>query len=854
MGFFGSAGELSKAERGIAPNREMLNRHGCRLCPLDKANIYSPKMLPSGSDNPIVYILGEAPGKTEDDLGEQFVGSSGDLLRPLIPQRYTKLVRWNNAINCRPPNNRDPSPIELECCRSRIVSDIERTKPKAIFGFGGVALQWATGRTGISNWRGRRIPVKIGSHECWFYAFFHPSALLRNRRGSRRDIISEDERATRFDLLRAFADVSTPNGAAPAAHREAQGRANVSCWYGTSRAEIDRLASFLRVAERSPLAGVDYETSHKRPYSKGAKLISAAVSLPDETIAFAYDHPGSKWSEADLKHIRELWVRFLKSDCRKISHGLHFELEWSGVIFGPETIRVGSWEDTMTMAHVVDERVGKKVCFGLGFLTAQYFGLDIKTLSHLNRGNMINEPIDDILPYNGIDAKYHRLLYNELRKRIDADNLTEQYSNMLRRVHSAVCTQIKGFPIDLKVNQEFADKYQAEMDIASRAIAKLPEALEFEKKFGKAFNPGAPKDVGNMLFTVLGVDKEIFKDDPDSTNKKNLAKVNHPITPLIIDYREANKLKSTYCDSFRDNTYPDGLIHQELQTLFVTTSRASSDSPNMKNLPKRDEDGKLVRKQFRAPPGYLIVTGDYAQIQVRNVAMESRDPVLTKYIWDNHDMHGEWAEKIAYAVPRVVGGKENIKDKDVMKAFRNTCKSAWTFCLLFGGQLYTAANYLNVEEKEIAHLYDEFWHIFSGVHKWHLDTIKMYEEVGYVENLSGMRRRAPVARNQLINAPIQADEAVMVWDAFNRLTALEDPSVQPINEIYDDLTFLVPEDHLEEKLEIITAELTRVTYQWVNVPTVVELSVGESLYDLTEVAKASSLDWHRVPARPNYSY
>ena len=170
----------SSSQTGVTPkNRpsdELLHKLSCRACPLNKAeHIQSPKMPPSGSQNPLIYFLAEAPGEIEDEENKQLVGPSGDLLWPLIPPKIKVKSRRNNVLNCRPQNNRNPEDVEIECCRPRIVEDIEKTKPAVIFGLGAVPLAWANMPGGIKLWRGRRFPIKVGSHTCWYYPMRHPA-------------------------------------------------------------------------------------------------------------------------------------------------------------------------------------------------------------------------------------------------------------------------------------------------------------------------------------------------------------------------------------------------------------------------------------------------------------------------------------------------------------------------------------------------------------------------------------------------------------------------------------------------------------------------------------------------------
>lgn len=861
MGFFGSE-SVNKSSNLRSTSTALLNRNGCKLCPLDREPLYHPKMNATGSLTPIVYMLGEAPGVEEDQIGEQFVGASGRLLRPLLPKEYENKVRWNNVLNCHPKNNKDPEPVEIECCRGRIVSDIEQTKPKVIFGFGNFALSWCLNQTGISKWRGRRIPVKIGSHCTWFYPFYHPAALARYRKGRNRDIISEDERATQFDLKRAFAEV--PNLKSPQVHSKDRAREGIDCRWGSSPKDLAAVLGFLDRACKAPYAGVDYETNVLRPYAADACILSASVSLSEqETMAFALRHPGARWSRSDLQKIKEAWCQFLQSPCRKLSHGLHFELEWTGVTFGREMVRASPWEDSVSQAATLDERTGqsKPGCFGLGFLSLQLFGLDIKQLSHLDRKNMINEPIEEILPYNGMDSKYHLLVWEELDDRLYNEGLMDQYLNRLRRVPTAVLTQMKGVPIDIEENKRLSKEYGRRLQEIETKIQALPEVATYYKYKRKPFEPSKNVEVMYVLKEIIKVNPELLADaknyeddEAETTSKDNLKKIGHPFADLIIDFRNVAKMKSTYIDSIDKYLWADKQIHQQLETNYVETTRSSSNNPNTQNYPSRDAEDKHLRGQVRARFGEVFVAADSGQIQFRNIAMESKDPVLCRYIWEGHDVHMEWAEKIAYAYPSAIGGKPFIKDPDVMKKFRHAVKNQFVFPSCFGAKRSSVAGYLGIPEEYIKDVHEEWWDTFQGVLKWQEDLIKFYHEYGYVESLSGHRRRAPISINKLINAPIQADEADIIFDAFNRLSEMNEEEYQPILEIHDDLSNIIKVENKDKYVERVVFEMTKISFGWVNTPLTVEISTGPAWDQLTKPTTYDSISVHGLPHRPNYSY
>src|SRR5216684_7939641 len=271
-------------------------------------------MEPTGSNKPLVLMLAEAPGKVEDEKNEQMVGDSGKFLRPLIPNYFRDKVAWDNIIRCRPPKNRDPEKIEVECCRPRHISYIEQIKPKAIFGFGNVPLEWVINQTGISKWRGRRIPVKIGNHECWYYPMFHPSFLIRNgdnnTKSTNQDKIN-NKVAFEFDLKRAFGEVYKDNLPSPIIHTTKETKDDIVCITGKEPNALKTVLNFLKFASQKEYSGLDYETQNLRPYLEDSRILTIAVSTLEQTLAFGLNHPQVGWSKREKEVLNEAYVDYL---------------------------------------------------------------------------------------------------------------------------------------------------------------------------------------------------------------------------------------------------------------------------------------------------------------------------------------------------------------------------------------------------------------------------------------------------------------------------------------------------------------------------------------------------------------
>lgn len=839
-------------------NVRILHQMGCRACPLAKAPHTFADMPATGAAHPLVYILGEAPGAEEIKAREQFVGASGKLLRARIPKAFRDKLRFNNVVRSHPYKNVDPDEQSIECCRPSIIRDIEQSKPKAIFGFGNVPLNWVSGFSGVTLWRGRRMPVKIGNHVCWYYPMLHPAFVLRLRRGDRDDpthIGSEEERMFAIDLKRAFEDIdSLPK---PVVHtpRDVWKDIETITTYGAEG--LRRIDEWLDWAVARPETGVDYETDRLRPYAPDARVLSAAVATGARGFSFPIDHPEAEWSEAEKVKVRDKWRGFLREAKRRWVHNLAFELEWTGVYFGKEFIRIGDWQDTAVQAAILDERRGKQKPgpFSLEFLVQQRFGFNLKKLTNLDRKNLADADINIVLRYNGGDARYHYLLGREQTVDIEADGLEEAYDLGLRRVPCVVLTQMKGIPVDQSVVKRLSKKYEKRIKDVTAEITALPVIQKFERIKGTAFKPLSNPDVLYVLKDLLKreevsiVDK-YTKKPKYSADEKVLVQIDHPLSQLLLRLRKANKQRSTYIDPLLVD-HKDSLIHVDLllhaifNTIFAETGRLSCELPNLQNFPKRNAEGKEVRGQIVAPPGCLVLAVDYGQLEARVIAMITKDKAFVKSLWENYDVHMEWAQRLAHAYPARIGGKKNLTDKGAMKDFRTDIKNQWTFPLFFGAQLGSVAGYLKMPEDVLQPLRDEFWRVFAGVKEWQEELLKFYRANGYVECLTGRRRRGPLSLNQVINSPVQGTAAEIVMDAMCRLSETGDEELQADINIHDDLTYVrVPAKRVDDVAEKIIGHMIKVPFSWAKtVPMAVEMSVGQDWLNLEEAGTFYSHEW-----------
>lgn len=329
-GFLGSGTYSSKIPLTLAP--------ACGACGLLK-KCQSPKMPVYGKGSKGVMIVGEAPGRTEDERNKPFVGQSGQLLREDLDELGIDLKRdcWvTNSLICRPPGNKTPDDKKIGFCRPNLLNAIKEYKPRVIILLGGIAVKsligylWKEDPKGINRWVGFQIPCM--RFDSWVCPTYHPSHLLRNEKISRGPDVAR--MFFRKHLESAFNLEGTPwNGEPPDYSRQV-----VTCF------DHQRAAVFIRqFGERREPIAFDYETDRLKPDSKNSKILCCAISNGSTSVAFP-------WVGDAAKEAEEL----LRSDVPKICHSVKFEARWTRRVLG-FWLKNLFW-DTMLGAHVLDNR------------------------------------------------------------------------------------------------------------------------------------------------------------------------------------------------------------------------------------------------------------------------------------------------------------------------------------------------------------------------------------------------------------------------------------------------------------------------------------------------------------------
>lgn len=364
----------------------------CTACKLYKG-ARSPKMDGYGNFKKKILIVGEAPGEIEDAKGRPWQGRMGRKLQNTLKKLGFDLFDdclSINAVNCRPPQNRDPSPFEIDCCRIQKVSPIiKKYNPKIIITLGNSALQSVIGNTykkdvgGISKWRGFAIPDY--NLKCWILPTYHPSFVERNGGDAVELIWKKDLRNALHHL-----NDSLPSQINP-------------------RIKIIKDLSVLKKLDSLSTVAFDYETTGLKPHAKGHRIVAASVAVSPEDV-YAFLMPETKYERRPFLSLLD------NPGIGKRAHNMKFEHVWSLIRL---RTKVNNWEwDSMLAAHMMDNRPG---ITGLKFQTYVNFGVadyssEIEPYLQGNKknANSINRILELVKTKDGREKLLHYVAYDSI--------------------------------------------------------------------------------------------------------------------------------------------------------------------------------------------------------------------------------------------------------------------------------------------------------------------------------------------------------------------------------------------------------------------------------------------------------
>jgi DNA polymerase I len=326
---------------------------------------------------------------------------------------------------------------------------------------------------------------------------------------------------------------------------------------------------------------------------------------------------------------------------------------------------------------------------------------------------------------------------------------------------------------------------------------------------GQPFNLGSPKQIGDILFGQQGlpVVKKTATGAP-STDEEVLEKLaqDYPLPAMILEHRSLAKLKSTYCDKLPLMIHPQtGRVHTNYAQAVAVTGRLSSNDPNLQNIPVRTAEGRRIREAFIAPPGHVLVSADYSQIELRIMAHLSEDEGLLAAFAQGQDVHRATASEVFGVSVEQVSAEQRRYAKVI------------NFGLIYGMSSFGLASNLGIERSAATSYIERYFQRYPGVKRYMDNTRVQARDQGYVETVFGRRlwlpeinspngpRRAGAER-AAINAPMQgtaADLIKLAMVAVQQALDQQGKASRMIMQVHDELVLEVPEHELDwARLEI----------------------------------------------------
>ena len=364
-------------------------------------------------------------------------------------------------------------------------------------------------------------------------------------------------------------------------------------------------------------------------------------------------------------------------------------------------------------------------------------------------------------------------------------------------------------------------------ELGARILQLESEAHELA---GQPFNLSSPKQIGEIFFTKLGL--PVVKKTPSgapSTDEEVLEKLaeDYPLPARILEHRGLSKLKGTYTDKLAQLALPrTGRVHTHYAQAVAVTGRLSSNDPNLQNIPVKTAEGRRVREAFVAPPGSVIASADYSQIELRIMAHISGDEALLRAFTEGLDVHRATAAEVFGVAPDLVSSEHRRYAKVI------------NFGLIYGMSSFGLARNLGIETKAAAAYIDKYFQRYPGVKKYMDETKLSAKSKGYVETVLGRRLYLPEinspngprrggAERAAINAPMQGTAADLIKLSMNQVLHVLDTekrATKMIMQVHDELVFEVP----EAEVEWVRVEIPRIMAGVANlaVPLLAEIGFG----------------------------
>ncbi len=580
--------------------------------------------------------------------------------------------------------------------------------------------------------------------------------------------------------------------------------------------------AFFAAVTRETVCAVDLETTSLDVMK--AEIVGISVAAAGGVWYLPVGHDEGDNCDWDLLMPR--LKTFLENTAiEKIGHNLKYDatiLRRHGIELGPMGF------DTMLAAYVLDP--GSR-SYGLKTLSETYLNHHMQPITELigtgkNQQSFSAVDIERAAAYSGDDAAVTLALAGMFRERIDREGLGDLYRKVeLPLMRVLMDMEMHGVLLDTGILADMS------VDIGRQLLNKEQQIYEIA---GEEFNINSPKQLGEILFNRLGLRTRHRTKTGYSTDIDTLTMLaaDHPLPLNILEYRQLAKLKSTYIDSLPAMVNPEtGRVHTSFNQAVAATGRLSSSDPNLQNIPIRTELGREIRKAFIVPPGFLLLSADYSQAELRIMAHVSGDALLREAFAAGEDVHRRTAALLFGVAPREVTPDQRRQAKTI------------NFGVMYGMGAFALSEQLCIGRNEAAAFIEHYFATHTGVKAYIDRTVEEARRTGVVTTLLGRKRYvqdinstnrniAEFAKRAAINTPIQGSAAdlikVSMVDLARRLTE-EKLNAAMVLQVHDELVLEVAEHDLDRVRTVVRETMEGALD--LDVPLVVDIGVGPNWFE-----------------------
>ncbi|WP_429011287.1 DNA polymerase I [Aeromonas allosaccharophila] len=588
-------------------------------------------------------------------------------------------------------------------------------------------------------------------------------------------------------------------------------------------AEFD---GWLEQLKAAPLFAFDTETTSLDYMEARIVGVSFAVEAGKAAyVPFGHDYLGAPVQLSEAVALGKL--KPLLEDPTRLKVGQNLKYD-RNVLLNHDIDLQGIAYDTMLESYVLNSTASRH---DMDSLAKRYLGVETTSFEDI-AGKGVKQltfnqiELEQAAPYAAEDADITLRLHQTLWGQLEAvPGLAKVFSEIeLPLLPVLARMELLGTTIDPKL------LHQQSQEIEVRLAELEKQAHELA---GQEFNLSSPKQLGEILFTKLGL--PIIKKTPKgapSTAEEVLAELaeTYELPRLLMEHRGLAKLKSTYTDKLplmiKAQT---GRVHTSYHQAVAATGRLSSSDPNLQNIPVRNEQGRRIRQAFIPSAGYKLVAADYSQIELRIMAHLSGDKGLLTAFAEGKDIHKATAAEVF-----------GVALDAVTTDMRRSAK-AINFGLIYGMSAFGLAKQLGIGRAEAQKYMDLYFERYPGVLEYMERTRQQAEAQGYVETLFGRRLYLPdiksrnaglrkAAERAAINAPMQGTAADIIKRAMinvdSWIRGIEDESIRMLMQVHDELVFEIREENLEEYTAIIKEKMSAAAE--LHVPLLVEAGTGDN--------------------------